>query len=45
MRKLKREGYWVRGVGSKEREFAATKADEFRLLDLRIPTTPGTPST
>ena len=34
-KKLKREGYWVRGVDIKEHEFAPTAADEFRLLDLR----------
>ncbi|MGC9361125.1 MAG: NAD-dependent epimerase/dehydratase family protein [Anaerolineae bacterium] len=33
--KLKREGYWVRGVDIKEHEFRATDADEFLLLDLR----------
>ncbi|MCC6603886.1 MAG: NAD-dependent epimerase/dehydratase family protein [Anaerolineae bacterium] len=32
---LKQKGYWVRGVDIKEPEFAATKADEFALLDLR----------
>ena len=37
--KLKREGYWVRGVDIKEHEFAPTQADEFRLLDLREPHT------
>jgi nucleoside-diphosphate-sugar epimerase len=35
VKKLKREGYWVRGVDIKEHEFAETQADEFRLLDLR----------
>jgi nucleoside-diphosphate-sugar epimerase len=35
VKKLKREGYWVRGVDIKEPEFAATAADEFLLLDLR----------
>ena len=35
--KLKREGYWVRGVDIKEHEFRATAADDFRLLDLRRP--------
>jgi hypothetical protein len=34
-KKLKREGYWVRGVDIKEHEFATTQADEFLLLDLR----------
>ncbi len=37
VRKLKREGYWVRGVDIKEHEFAPTAADEFLLLDLREP--------
>jgi nucleoside-diphosphate-sugar epimerase len=35
VKKLKQEGYWVRGVDIKEHEFAQTQADEFRLLDLR----------
>jgi GDP-D-mannose 3', 5'-epimerase len=35
VRKLKGEGYWVRGVDIKEHEFAPTKADEFLLFDLR----------
>ena len=35
VKKLKREGYWVRGVDVKEHEFASTAADEFLLLDLR----------
>ena len=37
VKKLKREGYWVRGVDIKEHEFAATAPDEFLLLDLRKP--------
>lgn len=37
VKKLKREGYWVRGVDIKEHEFAPTQADEFVLLDLRDP--------
>jgi len=37
VKKLKREGYWVRGVDVKEHEFAPTQADEFLLLDLRDP--------
>ena len=36
-KKLKKKGYWVRGVDIKEHEFAPTKADEFLLLDLREP--------
>ncbi|MBN1642089.1 MAG: NAD-dependent epimerase/dehydratase family protein [Anaerolineae bacterium] len=37
VKKLKREGYWVRGVDIKEHEFAPSQADEFMLLDLREP--------
>ncbi|RMD58706.1 NAD-dependent epimerase/dehydratase family protein, partial [Candidatus Parcubacteria bacterium] len=32
---LKSKGYWVRGVDIKSPEFEPTKADDFRLLDLR----------
>jgi GDP-D-mannose 3',5'-epimerase len=35
VKRLKREGYWVRGVDIKEPEFSETQADDFRLLDLR----------
>jgi nucleoside-diphosphate-sugar epimerase len=35
VKRLKREGYWVRGVDIKEHEFAKTAADDFQLLDLR----------
>jgi GDP-D-mannose 3', 5'-epimerase len=35
VKKLKREGYWVRGVDIKHPEFAPTSADEFVLFDLR----------
>ncbi len=35
--RLKREGYWVRGVDLKRPEFSPTAADEFQLLDLREP--------
>jgi GDP-D-mannose 3',5'-epimerase len=35
VKKLKKEGYWVRGVDIKEHEFATSAADEFLLLDLR----------
>ncbi len=35
--KLKREGYWVRGVDIKAHEFRTLNADEFLLLDLRRP--------
>ena len=37
VKKLKREGYWVRGVDIKQHEYCATAADEFLLLDLRDP--------
>ena len=35
VKKLKREGYWVRGVDIKAHEFAPSAADEFLQLDLR----------
>ncbi len=35
VRRLKQEGYWVRGVDLKRPEYTDTDADEFRLLDLR----------
>src|SRR5882724_2523148 len=35
VKRLKQEGYWVRGVDIKEPEFAKTAADDFRVLDLR----------
>lgn len=35
VRRLKDEGYWVRGVDIKEHEFAVPPADEFILGDLR----------
>jgi nucleoside-diphosphate-sugar epimerase len=35
VKRLKADGYWVRGVDLKAPEFAASAADEFRLLDLR----------
>ena len=35
VKRLKREGYWVRGVDIKKHEHAATQADEFLVLDLR----------
>jgi len=37
VKKLKTEGYWVRGVDIKEREFTPSLGDEFLLLDLRRP--------
>ena len=36
VRRLKKEGYWVRGVDIKRPEFARTAADEFLKLDLRL---------
>jgi GDP-D-mannose 3',5'-epimerase len=33
--RLKKEGYWVRGVDIKEPEYEASAADEFDVLDLR----------
>lgn len=35
VKKLKREGYWVRGVDQKYHEYATSAADEFLKLDLR----------
>lgn len=35
--RLKNEGYWVRGVDIKEHEYRKTDADEFFILDLRLP--------
>lgn len=35
VRRLKRDGYWVRGVDIKPPEFAESEADEFVLADLR----------
>ncbi len=37
MKKLKNEGYWVRGVDIKRHEYAESAADEFKVLDLREP--------
>lgn len=37
VKRLKREGYWVRGVDLKDPEFSKTDADEFILTDLRDP--------
>jgi nucleoside-diphosphate-sugar epimerase len=36
VKRLKSEGYWVRGVDIKEPDFEPTSADEFELLDLRF---------
>ncbi len=35
VKKLKQEGYWVRGVDIKKCEFSDSAADEFLVLDLR----------
>jgi len=35
VKKLKREGYWVRGVDIRDHEFCPSAADEFLRLDLR----------
>jgi len=35
VKRLKREGYWVRGVDLKETQYAKTEADEFIVGDLR----------
>lgn len=37
VQRLKKEGYWVRGVDIKRPEFSRTTADEFLKLDLRLP--------
>lgn len=36
VKRLKSEGYWVRGVDLKLPEFSPTQADEFQVADLRI---------
>ncbi len=36
VKRLKAEGFWVRGVDIKHPEFEPTAADEFQLLDLRF---------
>ncbi len=36
VKRLKADGYWVRGVDIKEPEFEPSAADEFELLDLRL---------
>jgi nucleoside-diphosphate-sugar epimerase len=35
VKRLKSEGYWVRGIDLKEPEFSLTEADEFFIRDLR----------
>src|SRR5437773_11530878 len=39
VRRLKREGYWVRGVDIKRSEYRDVEADDFVLGDLRDPCT------
>jgi nucleoside-diphosphate-sugar epimerase len=39
VKRLKREGFWVRGIDLKSPAFSATAADEFILDDLRNPQT------
>jgi len=35
VKRLKKEGYWVRGVDIKNSEYSNTHADDFKILDLR----------
>jgi len=35
VKRLKKEGYWVRGVDIKKHEYCRSPADEFQVLDLR----------
>jgi nucleoside-diphosphate-sugar epimerase len=35
IKRLKQDGYWVRGVDQKHPEFSSVSADDFQLLDLR----------
>lgn len=37
VKRLKQEGYWVRGVDLKNNEYSSSIADEFILGDLRDP--------
>ena len=37
VKRLRSEGYWVRGVDLKEPEFSKTEANEFVYMDLRDP--------
>ncbi|MGB9715439.1 MAG: NAD-dependent epimerase/dehydratase family protein, partial [Thermodesulfovibrionales bacterium] len=37
VKRLKKEGFWVRGVDLKYPEFAETEADDFVIGDLRNP--------
>ena len=35
VKRLKKEGYWVRGLDLKYPEFSDSEADEFQIQDLR----------
>jgi nucleoside-diphosphate-sugar epimerase len=37
VKRLKREGFWVRGVDLKFPEYSETEADDFVITDLREP--------
>ena len=37
VKRLREDGYWVRGVDLKEPEFSETEANEFVYMDLRDP--------
>ena len=37
VKRLKKEGFWVRGVDIEQHEYAKTEADDFVLGDLRDP--------
>jgi len=36
VKRLKSDGYWVRGLDIKQPEYESSPADEFQLLDLRL---------
>lgn len=36
VKRLKKDGYWVRGVDIKHPEYEASAADDFQILDLRV---------
>jgi GDP-D-mannose 3',5'-epimerase len=38
VKRLKKDGFWVRGVDIKNPEYEPSDADEFQILDLRLPT-------
>jgi len=37
IKRLKKEGFWVRGVDLKYPQFSPTQADDFVIGDLRVP--------